>query len=54
MNYPHSCHKSFRSREEAKDFIKEYQMTAELVKRGSLDGDIGTVLGDMMRGLRLE
>jgi hypothetical protein len=53
--YPHSCHKVFRSREEAEDFIEEYRMTANLVKRESQDGDIGTVLSDMMsRQLRLE
>ena len=54
MRYPHSCHKVFRSREEAEEFIEEYRIAADLVKGESQDGDIGTVLGNMISQLRLE
>jgi hypothetical protein len=51
--YLHSCHKVFRSWKEAEGFIEEYRITTGLVKRESHDGDIGTVLDDMMSQLRL-
>jgi hypothetical protein len=52
--YSHSCYKAFRSRKEAKDFIMEYRITADLVKRESQDGDISTTLGEMLNQVRLE
>lgn len=53
MRYPHSCHKVFKSREEAEDFIEEYRVTADLVDRVVVDEDVGSILGDMLSQLRL-
>ncbi|PVH67693.1 hypothetical protein DL98DRAFT_443050 [Cadophora sp. DSE1049] len=51
--HPHSCHKVFKSREEAEDFIEEYRITADLVDRVFVDEDVGSILGDMLGQLRL-
>lgn len=53
MRYPHSCHKVFKLREEAEDFIEEYRVTADLVDRVVVDEDVGSILGDMLSQLRL-
>jgi len=42
---PHSCHKRFRSREEAEKFIEDFRETAAYVKRHSVQDD---VLSEMM------
>lgn len=53
MRHPHSCHKIFKSREEAEDFIEEYRITADLVDQVIVDEDVGSILGDMLGQLRL-
>jgi hypothetical protein len=53
-NYSHACHKVFKSRDEADGFIKEYQMTAELVASHHRDEDNARRLDILMSQLRVE
>ncbi|CZT11998.1 uncharacterized protein RAG0_15996 [Rhynchosporium agropyri] len=52
--HTHSCHKVFKSREEAEDFIEEYRFTADLVDRVFVDEDIGSILGTMLGQLGID
>ncbi|CZT11972.1 uncharacterized protein RAG0_15971 [Rhynchosporium agropyri] len=51
--HAHSCHKGFKSREEAEDFIEEYRITANLVDGVSVDEGAASDLGHLLAQLEL-
>ncbi|KAL2060865.1 hypothetical protein VTL71DRAFT_8917 [Oculimacula yallundae] len=53
MRHAHSCHKVFKSREEAEDFIEEYRVTADLVDRIFVNQDAGSILVHVLGQLGL-
>lgn len=52
-NYSHSCHKAFKSRGEAEDFIEEYKITAGLLRAESMEEDASSNLSEQLDQLRL-